>query len=439
MSADSSVSELLHGLASFDLTAYSERTHRLGRRQLARDDALRAEIGALAAAAGAVSRDGAVELDLPARDLVEVARLFLEAQDLIMVSDTPRYEPYTTALLLRYVLGVDGPEPLTATRDRIWSAFRHILAEQIAFDMAALAGTQEPPKKDFSPGVAVARCEILDETYGLIPGDVGGMARTPYSPGTAARYLLDVAKDPPGPSAVSRLLVFPQTDCHDEVAFLRVIHMCECLFWGAFLCVRRALAAFRPGLLPTALQFIALADEFAAPLIKLFQSVREMPPEHFRGFRDATGDASAIQSQSWQLLDAHVYGVLPEKVPALTATPEVRHVLRLADPRFVPLVDRVRRLGASGVHASLRERIVELDRHLRAWRKFHERQLAGRRDPAYLPDGALGTGGTSGYGYLAAHNPPRASRVPGAGAGAGADVETGAGAGADPEAGEVVV
>ncbi|MGA5067823.1 hypothetical protein ACPB9E_29285 [Streptomyces exfoliatus] len=405
----SAVSALFQGLASFDLAAYTEKAHRLGRQCLAQDQELRDEIRSLAVGARAVSHGGSIELDRQARDMVEVSRLFLDAQDAIMASARPRYEPYTTALLLRYVLRVDGYESLRATRGRIWATFRRILADQIAFDAAALSGGAGPAKRDVSPEVARARCAILDEVHALIPPDI---ANSPNRPAESARWLLDVAQDPPGPGTVARLTVFPQTVCHDEVAFLRVIHLCECLFWGAFLCVRQALGAFRPGRQRRqALELLAMADEFATPLIRLFHSVREMPPEHFRAFREATGDASAIQSQSWQLLDAHMYGVLPEKVLALAATPEVRHVLLLANPHFVPLVQRARQLGGTEDDTLLRDRIVVLDQRLRAWRKFHEKQLAGQRDPGYLPDGGPGTGGTSGYGYLAAHRPPRAPRL----------------------------
>jgi tryptophan 2,3-dioxygenase len=220
-----------------------------------------------------------------------------------------------------------------------------------------------------------------------------------------------MALEPNGTSIVRWLLVFPQTPCHDEVAFLRSILLAECLYWGTLLFVQRALCAIHLGERRVALALLRAGTRFAAPLIHVFHVVRIMPPAHFLGFREATGDASAVQSRSWQLLDVHMYGVLAEKVPVLGRVPEVRDVLRFANPTFVPLVRVIERLDGTGVDAELCTTIGELDRKLRAWRKFHERQLAGRQDPAYLPEQAPGTGGTLGYAYLASHRPPRASQI----------------------------
>jgi hypothetical protein len=97
------------------------------------------------------------------------------------------------------------------------------------------------------------------------------------------------------------------------------------------------------------------------------------------------------------------------KAPVLAGIPEVQHVLAFANPAFLPLVQHVAQLGESTTETHLASAIIDLDHRLRAWRKFHEKQLAGQTNPPYLPPEALGTGGTSGYGYLSAHRPPRAT------------------------------
>ncbi|MFE9686741.1 hypothetical protein [Streptomyces sp. NPDC006285] len=406
----SAVQELMRGLAKFDVLAYGGEAHRVGRQELARDESIKDTISSLSALAADVSNTGSVEIDRPTYNLIEVSRLFLEAQDYIMAQEKPRYEPYAAALVLRHILGIDGSHDLAVTRRKIWSVFEQKVKEQIAFDSAAIAGTADQEKVGFCPQVARARCEILQTVRQIIPVRTE-LRVCPSRP--VDRSLLDVAGESTGTSAVRSLLVFPQTSCHDEVSFLHAIHMSECLFWGSLLFVQRTLAALHSGQIALALPLVIMASEFAAPLVKLFHSVRKMPPEHFLGFRDATGEASAVQSLSWQLLDAHMYGVIPEKTEALSAAPELRRVLLLATPSFVPLVEMMQHLGGSAAEEAVHERVVELDHHLRGWRKFHEKQLAGRKDPGYLPPDAPGTGGTAGYGYLASQTLPPALRFDG--------------------------
>ena len=399
---------LLQELASFDVASYVEAAHRDGRCRIAEDLELRTKVRRLALNLELLEDSGVAFPERSTRNSINISRLFFDAQNYVLSNERPRYEPYATILLLRYVLGVDSHEALSVTQSRIWTVFRQIIQVQLDFEMESIAGISKFVKKDFSSDVSRARCAVLSEVRDLIPSR--------YFLTTArnivnSRSLLDVARDSVD-SVVAQMLVFPQTACHDEVAFIRLIHMSECMFWGVLICVQRALTAVHVGQLGQALQLTDAATEFAAPLIKIFRAVRTMPPEHFLGFRDATGDASAIQCQSWQLLDAHMYGVLPEKIEVLTTIPEVRHVLRLANPDFISLVQISGQLGESELEASLHESIIKLDHRLRAWRKYHEKQLAGRTDPGYLPPEARGTGGTSGYGYLAAHEPPRASKVP---------------------------
>lgn len=340
---------------------------------------------------------------------VEAARYFLSAQEYVLKQDKPRYEPYATIRLLRHVLEVDRHRPLSATQRKIWAIFQRISQRQMNFEIKALSGTLDPEREQFEFAVSRARLKELAAAQALIPRRFGIVALPDIVEDVSD--LCAVGGDRSGAAIVDHMLVFPQTTCHDEVAFISLIQMAECLFWGTLIFVQRALAAIHVGRLAQAVQLVAAAGEFATPLIKVFHCVKTMPPDHFLGFREATGDASAVQCQSWQMLDAHVYGVLPDKAPVLEAIPEVRHVLALSNPHFVPLVHVAGQLGGSQIETELTEAIIRLDHRLRAWRKFHEKQLAGRTNPGYLPPQALGTGRTSGYGYLAAQQPPRAARI----------------------------
>jgi tryptophan 2,3-dioxygenase len=401
--------KFLSDLSAFDLAAYEEKVGRLGRARLREDNALIAQIVSLSAEATLLHDNWNVSNDRSLNATVKAARHFLSAQEYVLTHDKPRYEPYAAILLLRHVLGVDSHQPLSVTQRKIWAIFRQILLCQRDFEVKAISGVLDPKREQFEAAASKARLKELAAVQALIPHRFGIVALPDIIGGAGDRR--KVGDDRFGDAIVDHLLVFPQTTCHDEVAFIRLIQMAECLFWGTLMFVQRALAAIRVGPLAEAIPLLAAATEFATPLIKVFHCVRTIPPDHFLGFREATGEASAVQCQSWQMLDAHVYGVLPSKASVLEDIPEVRHVLALSNPHFVPLVQVAGQLGGSETEAELTEAIIGLDHRLRAWRKFHEKQLAGRTNPSYLPPEALGTGGTSGYGYLAAQQPPRAAKI----------------------------
>lgn len=401
--------KFLANLSAFDLIAYEEKVGRFGRARLREDRALVSQIISLSAAAVTLHDNWRVSNDRSLNATVEAARYFLSAQEYVLNQDKPRYEPYAMIRLLRHVLEVDRHRPLSATQRKIWAIFQRILLRQRDFEIRALSGTLDPEREQFESVVSRARLKELAAAQALIPRRFGIVALPDIV--EDAGDLCEIGGDRSGAAIVDHLLVFPQTTCHDEVAFISLIQMAECLFWGTLIFVRRALAAIHVGRLAQAVQLITAATEFAAPLIKVFHCVRTIPPDHFLAFREATGDASAVQCQSWQMLDAHVYGVLPDKAPVLEAIPEVRHVLTLSNPHFVPLVQVAGQLGGSEIETELTEAIIRLDHRLRAWRKFHEKQLAGLTNYGYLPPEAQGTGGTSGYGYLAAQQPPRAARI----------------------------
>jgi tryptophan 2,3-dioxygenase len=400
-------SDFFGSLSGFDIQSYEERVQRSGRASLAAEQLLVSQISELADRAAALRGNWSVARDRSLSGVVEVSRCFLAAQAYILTHEKPRYEPYAAVPLLRHLLGIDSHQPLSATQRRIWTIFRLIAEDQVDFEMRALSGFLQPPRQDFDPVVSRERVRLLQSALARIPARFR-MIVVPRAE-EAGSTLAQIAGDRTGSAIIRHLMVFPQTTCHDEVAFIRLIHMAECLFWGALIFVQRALSAIHARQYTDADRLLCSASEFAAPLIKIFHTVQTMPPAHFLGFREATGDASAIQCQSWQKLDAHVYGVLPEKALVLATIPEVQHVLALANPTFVPLIQVIGQLAGTEEEETLASTIIELDHRIAAWRRFHEKQLAGKTNPGYLPPEALGTGGTSGYGYLAAQRPPRAA------------------------------
>lgn len=396
--------DLASELRAFDFAAYERAVRQRGRAELASDTALIREFAFLVKAAkdAVVNRSGSMD-----EPTAEIAARFARAQYRILTDADHLYDHYASISVLRRLLKVDDDISLDRKQAQIWSVFQQLIAAQLEFETAALAGGLPYATREFSPRVSRERLARLAELQQAVPAR--HQVTVPPVPASApAEADLRALIERGEPTVIGRLLVFPQTTCHDEVAFIRLIQLAECLFWGALTHVMTALACIGREDIEAGTTALSSAADFAAPLVTVFHAVRTMPPEHFLSFRPTTNHASAIQSVSWQLLDAHVYGVLPEKADVLAAIPNLRREIgRLARPEFTPLVVAVsaHRDGQSGsvLHAAA----VRLDHGLRAWRKFHEKQLAGRTNPSYLPAGALGTGGTSGYQYLAVQNPPR--------------------------------
>lgn len=199
------------------------------------------------------------------------------------------------------------------------------------------------------------------------------------------------------PAVLEYLVNLPQSTMHEENAFLRIIHLIEATTWAMLGRVIAATHWLRTGGWVQAGVCLSRASSFAdAQLAYLMVLRRTMSIEHFLGFRESTGDASAVQTLSGQLLHIHLIGAHPRKIEALSAVPENTYLLLYYDPAFVPL-RRALHLVPPGSAGDVFPAAKRLDDTLFRWRRVHL-GLAHR----YLPDQADGTGGTSGAGYLQA-------------------------------------
>jgi tryptophan 2,3-dioxygenase len=123
---------------------------------------------------------------------------------------------------------------------------------------------------------------------------------------------------------------------------------------------------------------------------------RTMSVDRFLGFREATGEASAVQTVSGQLLNIHLMGVHPRRVEALAQVPENAYLLLHVNPAFEPLRKALGRVPRdSEPAAEVFSAARRLDDLLFRWRRVHL-GLAHR----YLPKDAGGSGGTAGAPYL---------------------------------------
>ena len=196
---------------------------------------------------------------------------------------------------------------------------------------------------------------------------------------------------------ISHLLCLPQTRWHDEVMFLKTIHATECCYSGILASLSILPHIALRGDWGAATEILKTSLFFSDFLIKLWTIFDTMPVAHFfDGFREATGDASAIQSVRFQTLEALARGLGERKRRALSVQREAGLFAGWYPPKESTLNGLYELAHDSGGGASeFRDVADMLDRDLYQWRSRHY-GIARR----YLPVEAVGTG-NEGVSYLA--------------------------------------
>jgi tryptophan 2,3-dioxygenase len=229
------------------------------------------------------------------------------------------------------------------------------------------------------------RLEALRERIGQLPVASGG--------DTTAAELIERTRD----DGLARWQAFVLTRCsgfrasgdHHEHIFLRSVQACELAFYLIrYFTVRVRLSIGRGDGQTAAL--MAQLVHYAELPNHIFYVLQTLTPDLFLTFRDATGEASAVQSLNYHLMELVMYGHDARKVEAYLRF-EHLHELTVPPLRSVrPLRDTV--LGTDD--PALTGALAEVERTLLTWRGRH--YGFGRR---YLP-GVKGSGGTEGAGYL---------------------------------------
>lgn len=384
-------------LAAFDVAAYVAAAREKGRAALGL--AVREEAAELSFVARRLDADHRNLLSESERRLVDLARVVFEPEEFFSTEPVPRYRHYANVAVLMHVAGLTERAPLAVTFGRVREAIALLTRELQLFQQRVASGEEPHSRRGFDPEQMATRERRLEKVLEIaFRTNIGDAATTPWEPPTS---LVDYT----GPDALAQtirfLTLFPQTDYFDEVVFLRTIHISELSFFGAALAVWEARSRVLFGDLDEACALTLEAVRFLEILVPLFGHLYTMPPQHFaHGFRDATGNASAIQSRGYQLLDALSKGVTDDaKVAALLEHPEVRSVLTFRGERFTPFFDMVNLIDdAHPAAAELFAAKNSLVRRLGSWRNLHTRR--SEPEVGYLPPAADGTGGTAGYSYL---------------------------------------
>lgn len=188
---------------------------------------------------------------------------------------------------------------------------------------------------------------------------------------------------------VNRCSGFRRSDKHDEHIFMRAVQACEIGFFLVRWNARRAAEAVgrdRGEYFMWMNQLKSVAELFNV----VFYALRTLTPELFMGFRDATGNASAVQSLNYHLMELVVYGYDDRKIETYK---RFEHLAPINDPRlreFTSLQDAAAQSGDAEVY----EAFAGIEKQLLIWRGRH--YGFGR---LYLPD-MKGSGGTEGASYL---------------------------------------
>lgn len=317
-------------------------------------------------------------------------------------SPIPSYYPYTCVNILDWYMG-DCGEDLEALKRKSVTGIVALSLDVGRFEMHSLIGYEPFPGLKFEPEFAVQRIRLLKDVYAAttrlsarIPNSSTQLPHAPRSYDT----IIDYANEPGRISGLIYFSCMPQTQYHDEVLFLRSIHISELCFYGIRIAVVQAREAIERGEFASARMLLEQAVAFSEVLRQVFHLLRTMPPVHFHDFRASAMNASAVQSANFQLLDVHLFGLSEHKVALFNRIPHLRNVLRYSPRGFDCLRDVLSALtqnsnGDDDDKAALIKTARELDSKLLNWRGLH---VGFARH--YLSDTGTGTGGTSGASYL---------------------------------------
>jgi tryptophan 2,3-dioxygenase len=379
-------------LRGFNLTTYVEQVREVGRAQLSPD--IRSEAASLYRQVC----EFRIEHSLISRsldDVLELAHRVLFPEWFLSQAAIPRYRAYTNVGVLNWYLQTVRRTPYQQIWTHCAAAIKMLLQDLLAFEVNSLAGLDSRGIESFDGAAVrdrVARLDALHSAFSAGTSPIGPvMIDAP--PSTWDGYVSESGSI----LALVYLTAFPQTVEHDEYLFLRTIHISECCFWGILTASLAAVESLKRGRTKIASQCLSVALPFAQLLTPLFQALKTMSPEHFRKFRDATGDASAVQSRTYQLMQITLTGVNPDTIKLITGIDELQELELYDQPWFTNLVHLALPVRSEDTTSArdLTQHLDALSKELHKWRTLH---LGIARN--YLADIPQGTGGTHGPEYL---------------------------------------
>ena len=335
-------------------------------------------------------------------ETVSLAIDFLTAERDLFYDPVPRYNVYTNLSIIDRYLGVSIRLPLTETWDRCRTALAFLVNDWFQYEQHSVIdkSAKRPVGVGFKRDNVLPRIEELNNlvplTYTETLVHIPEIEKLPQHD-----HEVDwgyYAMEGKGAIALCHLSALPQTRYHDEYMFLRTIHLTEVCFWGIIRSLRGALFSFHNNQVKISTRCLREANYYAYFLVRLFKgSFKTLPVESFyHGFREATGNASAIQSEKYQHLEILTRGINRRKSASLNIQPEHYWLKGWNPPESWTLSGLVNRVkSANDVSLlELRSEAYKLEMHLQTWRNIHL-GIAMQ----YLNPGDTGTG-NEGIDYL---------------------------------------
>ncbi|MER5705406.1 hypothetical protein ABT023_26170 [Micromonospora sp. NPDC002296] len=378
------------------VTAEFHRTgkHFVGKGLLALLDEARAHIAATRATGAGPEDPGPVRL---LRGFLDVA---LDKWD-----GRYDYRSYLALRLLGLPCGDDhaggSVAERAATRQGRDRLLVHLVADALAFELAAAAGTTDLlPEQRPGPALVAKRHRLGVRAVSPALSRLG-LTVDDLQPATAAAALhaLAAADRSTAEERALRLSMLPVYLSHDEYLFIRVLQAYECVFAGLADELRATIDALDAGRAVAAAERLGYARDQLASAAPLFSLLASMQPESFRTFRAYTEGASAIQSRSYKLMESLCRTPEGSRLDsaAYRSVPELRDRVRAGGPSVDAALRAAVRSGrlAGADRALVEGRMREFAATVLHWRRTHHRlavRMLGERP---------GTGYTEGTPYLA--------------------------------------
>lgn len=314
------------------------------------------------------------------------------------------YQSYLALHLLRMPCDESTNERRVDLRRQHDRLYVHLIADALAFELAAEAGTTDLlPLQRPGPERVAKRYRLGLRAMSAVLARQGRSATVdPAEPAAAVAVLHAAVVADQSPAERRELLIamLPVYVVHDEYLFIRVLQAYEATFAILAAEMRATVEALMDGHADAAADRLAYGRELINAAAPLFSLIATMQPESFRAFRVYTEGASAIQSRSYKLVESLCRS--PEG-PRLSSTaylsvPEVRDRVLAGQPsveRAYHEASRLGRLREPG-RLLLDTRMGEFANALTQWRQTHYR-IATR-----MLGTSTGTGYTEGTPYLAA-------------------------------------
>lgn len=193
---------------------------------------------------------------------------------------------------------------------------------------------------------------------------------------------------------------FPQTNYHDEYTFIRTIQISEFCFIALNNIVKRIVNNINLQefgkveiLTKNAILYIDL-------LYNIFRVLRTMPAKpknNFADFRNHTGNASAIQSKTYQELEVLLYGIRKNKRQVYENMKELDFINKNLKYYEENNIAHLIREGKLDDNTEVFQLLKKMDNKFIKWKALHLGFAL-----TYLPEHTTGTGKTEGAPYLKA-------------------------------------